>query len=319
FKEITEATAQFTSGRVGKSSVYKADLRGKTVAITVRKLKKIRDFRSGLRQICNAHHANIVKLMGGCCEGEHVYLAYEYVQGSSLADCLRNIRMPGFTVLNSWISRMQIATDVAQALEYMHHDTKVDYVHNYVKSTSIIITEPGYKARICHVGASYLAGEYEIDDNHEVNDSSKQKAVSGEITEEEESTGKPEQGIKLHKRSKSMKITGTQGYMAPEYVSTGIVSQKNDVFAFGVILLELMSGHEPVRYLSKANRQLERVSLIDFVNKLFLSDDQAERAGKLRSWVDPRLKDSFPVDCAERVARLAASCVDSDLLKRPDM
>ncbi|KAH9308268.1 hypothetical protein KI387_036179, partial [Taxus chinensis] len=188
FKEIIEAMAQFTSGRVGKSLVYKSNLRGKTMAIT----------------------------------------------GSSLAYYVRSIRMPRFTVLNNWISRIQIGTNVAQALKYMHHD---------IPCRCLLF-------------------------------------------------GKPEQGIKLHKRSKSMKITRTQGYMASEY--------KNDVFAFVVILLEIMSGHEPVRYLSKANRQLERV----------------ERAGKLRPWVDPRLRDYFPMDFIERVARLASSCVDSDLLKK---
>ncbi|XP_057819352.1 lysM domain receptor-like kinase 3 isoform X1 [Cryptomeria japonica] len=247
FKEITGATSQFTSGRIGKSSVYKSNLRGKEVAITVRGLKSFRDFRAGIRQICSVHHANIVKLLGGCCEGENVYLVYDYVHGASLEDCLRNRKMPEFTVLKTWMSRMRIATDVAQALEYMHHDTSMNYVHNYMKATSIIIAEPDYRAKICHVGASYLAGEYVLDDAHEGYDLSKGKGVSSEITEEEENAGKSDRSIKLLKRSKSMRITGTQGYMAPEYVSTGIVSQKNDVFAFGVILLELLSGHEPVR------------------------------------------------------------------------
>jgi hypothetical protein len=162
YKELADATAQFASGRMGKSSVWKCILRGKTVAVTVRKQKrKIGDFRSGLREICNAHHASIVKLLGGCCEGGIVYLVYEYVKGSSLVDCLRGSKAPGFTVLGSWISRMQVAVDVAQGLEYMHHDSNINYVHNYMKSSSILVTEPSYRARICHLGACYLAGEYD--------------------------------------------------------------------------------------------------------------------------------------------------------------
>jgi hypothetical protein len=302
YKELADATAQFSSGRMGKSSVWKCVLRGKTVAATVRSQKrKIRDFSSGLREICNAHHASIVKLLGGCCEGDHLYLVYEYVQGSSLADCLRGSKVPGFTVLSSWLSRMQIAVDVAQGLEYMHHDSKLDYIHNYIKSSSILITEPGYKARICHLGACYLAGEY----------------VAGEVFEQDSNSEIQPAG--LHRRSRSMKITGTHGYMAPEYVAGGGVSHKTDVFAFGVVLLELLSGHEPVRYVSEdGGRRQKRVGLIESLNDI-LSAGGNNCTGMLRSWIDPRLRDSFPVDCAERVARIASACVDPDSVQRPDM
>lgn len=289
FKEIADATAKFASGRLGKSSVWKCVLRGETVAITVRnKKREIGDFRSGLREICNAHHVSIVKLLGGCCEGENEYLVYEYVHGSSLADCLRVSKATGFTVLGSWISRMQIAVDVAQGLEYMHHDSNINYVHNYIKSSSILVTEPGYRAQICHLGASYLAGEYDTE------------------------------GVGALAKRFSMKITGTQGYMAPEYISSGIVSQKTDVFALGVVLLELLSGQEPIKYVAdEGGRGIKRIGLIQTLNNL-LSEAGDNFTGRLRSWIDPRLQDSFPVDCAERVARIAASCVNSDPGKRPD-
>lgn len=289
YKELANATAQFTSGRLGNSSVWKCVLRGKTVAVTVRnKKREIREFRSGLREICNAHHASVVKLLGGCYDGENGYLVYEYVQGSSLEDCLRVSKAPGFTVLGSWLSRMQIAVDVAQGLEYMHHDTNIKYVHNYIKSSSILVTEPGYRARICHLGASYLAGEYDTE------------------------------GVGVLPQRSSMKITGTQGYMAPEYINSGIVSQKADVFALGVVLLELLSGHEPIRYVAdEGGRGIRRIGLIQSLN-IVISEAGDNFAGRLRRWMDPRLRDSFPVDCAERVARLAASCVDPDPGKRPN-
>jgi len=75
YRELADATAQFASGRLGKSFVWKCVLRGKTVVVTVRnRMREIRDCRSGLREICNAHHASIVNLLGGCCEGENAYL-----------------------------------------------------------------------------------------------------------------------------------------------------------------------------------------------------------------------------------------------------
>lgn len=289
YKELADATAQFASGRLGKSSVWKCVLRGKTVVASVRsQQRKIRDFSAGLREICNAHHASIVKLLGGSYDGENGYLVYEYVQGSSLEDCLRVSKAPGFTVLGSWLSRIQIAVDVAQGLEYMHHDTNIKYVHNYIKSSSILVTEPGYRAQICHLGAAYLAGEYDTE------------------------------GVGVLPQRSTMKITGTQGYMAPEYINSGIVSQKADVFALGVVLLELLSGHEPIRYVAdEGGRGMRRIGLIQSLN-ILISEAGDNFAGRLRRWMDPRLRDSFPVDCAERVARLAASCVDPDPGKRPD-
>eukprot|EP01018_Ginkgo_biloba_P034445 Gb_39742 [translate_table: standard] len=308
FKEITTATDQFRSGRIGKSSVWRCNLRGKSVVVTERsqKIPNQTDFRARLREICSAHHSSIIKLLGGCCEGEHLYLVYEYIEGANLADCLRSSKAPGFTVLSTWFSRMQIAIDVAQGLEYMHHDTSVNYVHNYIKSSSIMVVEPGFRAMIAHMGTAYLTGELGTIESHIPS-----KSSSTEITEEDASTE-----IK-YKRSRSMKITGTQGYMAPEYVANGIVSQKTDVFAFGVILLELLSGHEPVRFeFNVANRQYKRTSLIETLNSIL---SEAECIGKLRTWIDLRLKDSFPVDCAEKVARLASSCVDTDPNSRPAM
>ena len=58
------------------------------------KMREIRDFRSGLQEICNPHHTSIVNLLGGCCEGENAYLAYEYIQGSSFGDCMRVSKAP---------------------------------------------------------------------------------------------------------------------------------------------------------------------------------------------------------------------------------
>jgi len=66
-------------------------------------------------------------------------------------------------VLCSWLSQMQLTRDVAQGLEYMHHDTKIKYVHNYIKSKNILVTEPSYRAQIYHLGASYLVGEYNME------------------------------------------------------------------------------------------------------------------------------------------------------------
>lgn len=304
YKEIADATGNFTSGRLGKSSVWKCVVRGKTVIVTVKSQKrKTEDFRSWLREFFTAHHSSIIKFLGACCNGEKIYLVYEYVRGSSLRDCLRSNKAPGFTVLSSWISRMQIAVDLAQGLEYMHRHININYVHNYIKSSSILVTDPNYRARICYLGASFLAGEYE----------------AGDIFETQEDSNSNIRAGAMHRRSRSLTICGTHGYMAPEYLAGGVVSQKMDVFAFGVVMLELLSGREPVRYgVEEGSPRVKRVGLIETLN-IILCETGDNCTGRLRSWMDPRLRDSFPVDCAERVARIASSCVDPDPGQRPDM
>lgn len=301
FHEIKRATKNFRSGKLGNSSVWKCTLRGKSVVVTERSRTDSIDFRARLREICNLHHRSIINLLGGCGEERRLYLVYEYVEGANLRECLRGSRVPGYTVLSSWLSRVQIALDVAQGLEYLHHYTGLRYVHKYMKSSSVIVVEPDFRAMIAHFGTYELSGESTV-----------RASSSTEITEE----GSGDTGGDYW-RSSSKRIVGTQGYMAPEYAANGVISQKTDVFAFGVVLLELLSGQDPVKlHYDAAKNEYTRVSLIEGLSSIVSEPDCL---GRLRSWIDPRLKDSYPVDGAEKVSRLAAMCLDANPSSRPDM
>lgn len=112
-----------------------------------------------------------------------------------------------------------------------------------------------------------------------------------------------------------MKLKGTIGYMAPEFSRAGIVSQKADVYAFGVVLLELLSGEEPTKHrYDKTQKSFVTTSVIESAREAI---DAGE--GRMRQWVDRRLRDSFPVDVAERLTRVALDCVHVEEDKRPDM
>jgi|UniRef100_A0A2K1ZB89 serine/threonine protein kinase len=112
-----------------------------------------------------------------------------------------------------------------------------------------------------------------------------------------------------------MKIEGTRGYMAPEFQASGLTTQKCDVYAFGVVILELVSGEEALRYVfDEGGGGYKRISVIERAREVM-----AVGGGELRKWVDKRMKDSYPVEVAEKMLLLGLECVDDDPEKRPDM
>ncbi|KAL5565746.1 hypothetical protein UlMin_028910 [Ulmus minor] len=325
FKEICIATNNFLAKRYSSSSStpsWRCTLRGKDVIIFQRKFRRKIDtteLRERLSVICRSHHSSIVKLLGASVSGVHIYLVYEFLAGANLADCLRNPRNPEFTVLSSWISRMQIATDLAHGLDYIHHKTglSINLVHNHIKSSSIVVTEPNFNAKICHFGASQLCGEgYELDDRKP---SSISKTEITEISEELESEIK-EEPVLMRSNSRRKQFEGVMGYMSPEFQSTGVATQKSDVYAFGVIVLELLTGNEPLKYkFDKDRKEFVKSSLIESAMAVVAGDGSGGVEGSLRQWMDRRLKDSFPVDVAEKLTRVALDCVHVDPDKRPNM
>jgi serine/threonine protein kinase len=112
-----------------------------------------------------------------------------------------------------------------------------------------------------------------------------------------------------------MKIEGTRGYMAPESQSIGGKTQKGDVYAFGVVILELVSGEEALRYVfDEGGGGYKRISVIERAREVV-----AVGGGELRKWVDKRVKDSYPVEVALKIVLLGLECVDDDPENRPDM
>ncbi|GFP84255.1 lysm domain receptor-like kinase 3 [Phtheirospermum japonicum] len=256
------------------------------------------DVQQKLAVISRSHFTSIVKLLGVSISGEHIYLVYEFVNGSDLESCLRNKLNPNFTVLSNWMSRMQIATDIAHGLDYIHNTAglSIDMVHKHVKSSGIIVTEPSFNAKICHFGAAELCGETSV------------------AAEEEESMRAAP--------GSERQFEGVRGYMSPEFKTSGVASQKSDVYAFGVVMLELMTGEEPVRYkFDRSSGNYNLISVIETAREAVEGGGGEEAAvgGRLRRWVDKRLRDSFPVEAAEKLVRVALQCVQEDPEKRPEM
>lgn len=209
------------------------------------------------------------------------------------------------------MSRIQIATDLAHGLDYIHNNTglKVNLVHKYVKSSSVVVTEPSLNAKICHFGTAELCGETKMEPK-EV-----KRENSGEITE----VVLDSPNNLKRSENRRFQFEGARGYMSPEFRLTGIETQKSDIYAFGVVILELLSGVEPLKYkFDRESGDYRRISVIEAATAAVEGTGEAME-GRLRRWVDRRLKDSFPVDVAEKLTRVALECVHVEPEKRPNM
>ncbi|KAJ6845562.1 protein LYK5-like [Iris pallida] len=109
----------------------------------------------------------------------------------------------------SWKQWVRIAYDVADGLNYLHHYASPPYVHKNVKSSNVLL-DAEFRAKLANFGLARAVEEY---------------GDGG--------------GLHLTRH-----VVGTHGYMAPEYLEHGLITPKLDVFAFGVVLLELLSGRE---------------------------------------------------------------------------
>ncbi|KAL3649382.1 LysM domain [Castilleja foliolosa] len=165
----------------------------------------------------------------------------------------------------NWDQRLQIAVDVAAGLNYLHNYTSPPYVHKDLNSSNVLL-DAECRAKIANFGLARSA-----------------EGQEGQFA------------LTRH-------IVGTKGYMAPEYLENGVVSPKLDVYAFGVLLFEILSGKEVSTF--GANMQLSDI----------LSEDES-----LTNLMDPTLEGKYPQELLHVVFGLIDSCVKKDASDRPSM
>lgn len=175
----------------------------------------------------------------------------------------------------SWPSRVKIALDSARGLEYIHEHTVPAYIHRDIKSENILL-DKNFCAKVADFGLTKL-----ID-----------VGISSVPT---------------------ANMAGTFGYMPPEY-AYGSVSSKIDVYAFGVVLYELISAKGAVIMGGDSGADLK--GLVVLFDEVL---DQPHPIEGLKELVDPRLGDNYPIDHVFKMAQLAKVCTNSDPQQRPNM
>ncbi|XP_020226407.1 lysM domain receptor-like kinase 3 [Cajanus cajan] len=286
YEDIFSSTDGFSDsnllGHGTYGSVYYSLLLDQEVAIKRMTATKTKEFMSEMKVLCKVHHANLVELIGYAASHEELFLVYEYAQKGSLRSHLHDPQNKGHSPL-SWIMRVQIALDTARGLEYIHEHTKTHYVHRDIKTSNILL-DASFRAKISDFGLAKLVG----------------KANEGEIS--------------------TTKVVGTYGYLAPEYLSDGLATTKSDVYAFGVVLFEIISGREAIIQSEGAmTKNPERRSLASIMLSVLRNSPDSMSMSSLRDYIDPSMMDLYPHDCVFKMAMLAKQCVDEDPIVRPDM
>ncbi|KAK7314816.1 hypothetical protein VNO77_33344 [Canavalia gladiata] len=278
---VSSMTEQNIIGSGGYGTVYRVDVDGLGY-VAVKKIwnnrkldhKLENSFRAEVRILSNIRHNNIVRLM--CCisNEDSMLLVYEYLEHHSLDKWLhqksKSLAMPGSVnhVVLDWPKRLKIAIGVAQGLSYMHHDCSPPVVHRDVKTSNILL-DTQFNAKVADFGLARML-------------------------------------IKPGELNTMSTVIGSFGYIAPEYVQTTRVSEKIDVFSFGVVLLELTTGKE-------ANYGDQHSSLAEWAWRHILIGSSVEEL------LDKDVMEAIYLDEMCTVFKLGVMCTSTLPATRPSM
>ncbi|CAN1850785.1 Receptor-like cytoplasmic kinase 185 [Linum perenne] len=217
FKQLHSATGGFSKSNVvghgGFGSVYRGVLsNGRKVAVKVMDQEGKQgeeEFEVEVELLSRLRSPYLLALLGYCSGNNRKLLVYDFMANGGLQEHL--YPLPGSNVTYrklDWETRLRIALEAAKGLEYLHEHVSPPVIHRDFKSSNILL-DKSFHAKVSDFGLAKLGPD----------------RVGGHV---------------------STRVLGTQGYVAPEYALTGHLTTKSDVYSYGVVLLELLTGRVPV-------------------------------------------------------------------------
>ncbi|XP_027358211.1 G-type lectin S-receptor-like serine/threonine-protein kinase At1g34300 isoform X2 [Abrus precatorius] len=275
YKELQRATKGFKEklGAGGFGAVYRGTLVNKTV-VAVKQLEGIeqgeKQFRMEVATISSTHHLNLVRLIGFCSEGRHRLLVYEFMKNGSLDNFLFPTEHSG-KFLN-WEYRYNIALGTARGITYLHEECRDCIVHCDIKPENILLDE-NYVAKVSDFGLAKLINP------------------------------------KDHRHRTLTSVRGTRGYLAPEWLANLPITSKSDVYGYGMVLLEIVSGRRNFDVSDETNKK-----------KFSLWAYEEFEKGNISGILDKRLADQ-EVDMEKLKRAIEASfwCIQEQPSQRPTM
>ncbi|CDP15544.1 unnamed protein product [Coffea canephora] len=278
YKELEIATNKFSAANVigngGYGVVYRGILSDGTVA-AIKMLHREgkqgeRAFRLEVDLLSHLHSPYLVELLGYCADQHHRLLIFEYMPTGTLQQLLHSSN-PQFGRTLNWGIRLRIALDCARALEYLHEYTTPSVIHRDFKCSNILLNQ-NFRAKVSDFGLAKIGSD----------------KMYGLI---------------------STRVLGTTGYLAPEYASTGKLTTKSDVYSYGVVLLELLTGRIPI----DTKRPPGEHVLVSWALPRLTNRE------KVVEMVDPALQGQYSKKDLIQIAAIAAMCVQTEADYRPLM
>ncbi|XP_074582789.1 serine/threonine-protein kinase PCRK1-like [Curcuma longa] len=287
FSELKAATRGFNRslllGEGGFGSVYKGDLTiagdhgvAETMEVAVKQLNRHglqghNEWVTEVKFLGVVKHPNLVKLVGYCAEDDERGIQRLLVYELMHNKSLEHHLLSRVSTALSWALRLKISQDAARGLAFLHEEMDFQLIFRDFKTSNILLDDD-FNAKLSDFGFARHG---------------------------------PAAGVDHVLTS----VVGTVGYAAPEYVQTGKLTTKSDVWSYGVFLYELLTGRKSVDWnLPKSEQRL-----LEWV-KPFATDPR-----KLQAIIDPRLDGNYCTDSVLMVVALANKCLKKQPKSRPRM
>ncbi|XP_062167367.1 receptor-like kinase TMK4 [Alnus glutinosa] len=263
-------------GSGGSGVVYKGELHDGT-KIAVKRMESVamgskgmKEFQAEIAVLTKVRHRHLVALLGSCVNGNERFLVFEYMPQGTLTQHLFYWPENGCSPL-TWKQRVTIALDVGRGVEYLHSLAQQSFIHRDLKPSNILLGDD-MRAKVSDFGLV--------------------------------------KNVPDGKDSVETRLAGTFGYLPPEYAATGRVTTKVDVYAYGVVLMELITGRKALD-----DSVLDDWSdMVTWFRSVLINRENIPKA------IDQTLNpDEETMESIYKVAELAGHCTAREPYQRPDM